>query len=160
MISTKCAKELMSSPVISIHPRDTLEEAAKILVDNGISGAPVVAGQSIEGVVSLTDIATFVAGVEGRVDGISGFYTHSFPESDGEGDWDNGLRSADQDLLSNTTVSDIMSPALISVQAKASAQEVARELCARKIHRIMVLDGECLVGLITPLDLLADAYNC
>jgi CBS domain-containing protein len=56
------AKDIMTRDVITVGPVVTIKEAAKILVQQQISGAPVVENGQVVGVVSEADI---VAG-EGR----------------------------------------------------------------------------------------------
>jgi CBS domain-containing protein len=56
----KYAKDIMNKNVISISPDDTLDVAAKKLIDNKISGLPVVSDDLyIVGIVTEKDIIEF-----------------------------------------------------------------------------------------------------
>ena len=50
------AKDIMSSPLVTVDPNDTVEEAAKIMAQKRIKKLPVVEGEKIVGVVSTSDI--------------------------------------------------------------------------------------------------------
>ena len=50
------AKDIMSSPLVTVGPNDTVEEAAKIMAQKHIKKLPVVEGDKIVGVVSTSDI--------------------------------------------------------------------------------------------------------
>ena len=58
--TTFTAGEVMSKPVISLRSNDTIHHAAGVLLDKGISGAPVMnaVGQPV-GVITKTDIARY-----------------------------------------------------------------------------------------------------
>jgi CBS-domain-containing membrane protein len=50
-------KEVMHSPVVTIHAEATLREAAELMLDHGVNGLPVVdAQQHVIGIVGLKDI--------------------------------------------------------------------------------------------------------
>jgi CBS domain-containing protein len=53
---TVWAKDIMSSPLISIEPNMVLEEAAKIMVSRKIKRLPVMEGDKLVGLLSSTDI--------------------------------------------------------------------------------------------------------
>jgi len=50
------AKDIMSSPLVTVGPNDAIEEAAKIMAQKRIKKLPVVEGDKIVGVVSTSDI--------------------------------------------------------------------------------------------------------
>ena len=50
-------------------------------------------------------------------------------------------------------VSEIMSAPVISIGPKASASEAARKMSENKIRRLVVTDGEAIVGILTVTDL-------
>lgn len=53
--------DTMTLDVLTVSPEATLREAAGLLSDEHVSGAPVVAGSKVVGVVSTSDIIEFVA---------------------------------------------------------------------------------------------------
>ena len=50
------ARDIMSSPVKTIHPRTSIEEAGKLMFRYGHSGFPVVAEEKLEGIVTRRDL--------------------------------------------------------------------------------------------------------
>jgi len=49
-------REVMSYPVISIDESATLEQAAKIMLENKLGGLPVVSGEKLVGIVTVSDV--------------------------------------------------------------------------------------------------------
>ena len=50
-------------------------------------------------------------------------------------------------------VSDVMTASVVSVTPDAEIAEVAKLLTKHGIHRVLVIDGETLVGVVSSLDL-------
>ena len=61
--------------------------------------------------------------------------------------------------LSEGRVADIMSPFVLSIDAGASLVEAATLMLAENVHRLLVMDGRKLVGIITTTDLLRGFVN-
>ena len=51
-------------------------------------------------------------------------------------------------------VRDVMVTDVVTVTADAPVRDVARELVARRIHRVVVVDGGALVGIVSALDVV------
>ncbi|MCD6289607.1 MAG: CBS domain-containing protein [Anaerolineae bacterium] len=56
LLSKLTVKKVMASPVITVDEQTPLEEAARIMVDNGIGGLPVVRGNELVGIITETDL--------------------------------------------------------------------------------------------------------
>ena len=54
--ATIWAKDIMSAPLVTVDPNDTVDEAAKIMAQKRIKKLPVVDGDKIVGVISTSDI--------------------------------------------------------------------------------------------------------
>ena len=61
--------------------------------------------------------------------------------------------SAEWDALDEHTVAEVMSHRILSVAPAADVTEVARRMDAEGVHRVMVMDGDVLLGIVTALDL-------
>ena len=48
--------EVMTEDVLSVTPRTSLDEAARILLKHKIGGLPVVAGEKLVGIITITDL--------------------------------------------------------------------------------------------------------
>lgn len=146
------AGEIMKKDILSIPETMSVSEAASFLVEQGISGAPVVNGEgTLTGVVSLTDIATSASeGNEVRMDR-SSYYVRGW-EEDLDPEEIEGLHHVDE----GQAVSEIMTPAVFTVPLETTVPLVAQTMIAGRIHRLFVTDSDDRVaGIVTTLDLLA-----
>lgn len=159
------AGELMKSPVVAVEMESSLEEAARIMSDNRVSGLLVTdhRGQAI-GVVALSDLVSHQAGLERPTGEPGGFYRQAFPSYTSGGDTDGGEAPEEEwsereaEPLRETTVAEIMATEIITVNRETPLPEVARTMADRRIHRIFVVgDGGLPVGVISTLDLLGAA---
>lgn len=141
------ASDLLNPEVVTVREDLTVADLAAFLVEHEISGAPVVddRGHPV-GVVSLVDIAAANTDEEGVG-----------PDFYGSG-WDEGPDDElgevelgeDEELL----VSDIMNPEIHAVAEDATVSEVASTLLAKHVHRLLVMRGDEIVGIISTSDLL------
>ncbi len=171
-------RDLMAPDPITLEQEETLRSAAELLTDAGVGGAPVVQGDRVVGVVSLTDILTFEAGEPGvptyRPD-LTGPY-----DDGGDGDEtelleDTGSRwfvemwqdagsdvtgrmdeaeGPEWDALDEHTVAEVMSRRVLSVAPDAPLEEAARVMSADNVHRVLVVEGGVAVGILTASDLV------
>jgi len=151
ILAAETAADMMTKNVASIRHAATLQEAGAFLVENEISGAPVVddAGRAI-GVISHTDIV--------RHDSISGakqaedaeFYRaidHRCPPA--------LLGYVFAKRAESIPVRDVMSPIVIQVSTGDSVVTIVAKFLALKIHRLFVADATgTLVGVISTFDVL------
>jgi CBS domain-containing protein len=71
----------------------------------------------------------------------------------------NGHEVGDDVNLSEGRVADIMSPFVLSIDAAASLVEAATLMLSENVHRLLVMDGRKLVGIVTTTDLLRGFVN-
>jgi CBS domain-containing protein len=149
----RTAREIMQTYVISVNPETPLLEVHRLFVDEEINGAPVVdeTGRLL-GVISSVDL---LRAVEEEHDAASAGsnYLRDFLELSGP-DWQEGSDSF-QDRLGERTVSDAMTRGGITVEPDALISDVAATLRKHRIHRVFVVDGEQLCGVISTFDLVA-----
>ena len=146
------ARDVMQSHVIKLDPDTPLLDVHRLFVEEGIGGAPVVdeMGKLI-GVVSSADL---LRAVEEERDTAASTpnYLREFLEFSGP-DWTEGPEDF-QDRLSGVRVSDVMTPGGVSVAPDAPISEVARRMREQAIHRVFVVEGESLEGVITTFDMV------
>lgn len=128
-----------------VKPTTSVDEALEALVENRITGFPVIDDNwKLVGVVSDFDLLALdsISG-GGRTD------TSMFPEVDSTWKTFNEV----QKLLSKTNgkvVGDLMTPAPLVVRESTNLEDAARLLLKTKYRRLPVVDGEGkLVGIIT-----------
>lgn len=56
LLSKLPVKKVMSSVVVTINRQTTIEEAARIMVDNNIGGLPVMEGDTLVGIITESDL--------------------------------------------------------------------------------------------------------
>lgn len=138
------ARELMSPRVMAVGRTDSLRDLVEFLRENKIHGAMVRESGRLVGVVSASDVLVYLA--DETVDAEYGF-SHLFT-SDGE------LPEQFAEHLTEATVDDIMTPAVYTLDADATAGAAARLMKEQGIHRLVVTEGGDAVGVLSATDLV------
>ena len=143
------ARDIMNTNVISVPAAMDLRDLAKLLLKEGITGAPVVDGKGqLAGVISQTDLVYYnlTRGDELVFD--SGFYHSAKVEG-------RHVPAGFQFEDFNTgCVGDVMTPVVHSVTESATVASVARLMTRKHIHRVIVRKGRSVAGIISALDVL------
>jgi CBS domain-containing protein len=146
------ARDVMESSVITVSPDLPLLDVHRLFAESEIHGAPVVGDDGgLLGVVSSADLLRAVAEEHGagRIDS---HYLREFVEFSGP-DWAS-VPADFQDRLREVRVSDVMTTEVVSVSPDTDVSDVARTLCDQRVHRVLVIEGERLAGLISAFDLI------
>jgi acetoin utilization protein AcuB len=124
-------KERMSYPVITIHPNLPMQEALSLMLKEQIRRLPIVDKHGrLIGIVSERDLL------------------HASPSNATSLNvWELNY------LLSKTTVAEIMTSNVISINEDTPIEEAARIMADNKIGGLTVVRDEKLVGIITETDL-------
>lgn len=157
------ARDLMHTELVRLDAEASLASAVETLTDARVSGAPVVdASERLVGVFTLRDAARVEVEVGARYGERDGALP---PQVDwDEDDLDDGDRiersvSMREDYGPATSarpcVGDWMNPSVISVAPDADLHELCRVMADERIHRIFVVDGRRLVGVVSALDVVA-----
>ena len=146
------ARSIMQSHVVTVSPDDPLANVQRLFFEEEINGAPVVedSGQLV-GVITSRDLLRAAAEEHDEALGVPGFF-HEVPEILG-GELGDGEGLTDR--LSGRRVSEHMTTSLVTVPPEASVAVVARTLRENRIHRVLVVDGRTLAGIISSFDLVA-----
>ncbi|MCA9197261.1 MAG: CBS domain-containing protein [Planctomycetales bacterium] len=142
-------QDVMNSQVVPIPDHYTMSEAACLLKQNHISGAPVVdsLGKCV-GVISTSDFVTKEA-----MDTCSeelGFGSHHVV-SEGT-----PCRPLSIEEVNSQGVRQHMCTAVRSVRPEATIMEASRSMCGDHLHRLIVLDESGRVaGVVSSLDIVA-----
>lgn len=138
------ARDIMRKRVVTVTPNMTLREVAKLFSDRHISGAPVVEpGGGLVGVVSRTDLVQ----QERDCSAVAPAYQREAEETARS----RGLHFEDPDY---TRVKQIMTPWVISFEQDTPIPELARQMLAKRIHRVMITRDGKLCGIVTSTDIL------
>lgn len=173
--------DIMTRKLITLSPEHSLRDAMALLTTNHISGAPVLRGQDVVGVISLTDLADFAASTPGvpteRPEMVEwGEWGDDESRDGSEGDeppaaffsalWDDagaevtermaGPEAPEWSALEDHTVGEAMTRRLHSLSAATPVEFAARYMRGAGIHRVLVMDRQGLAGIVTTKD-IADA---
>ena len=124
---------IMSTNLITVSPSATLAEARSLMHDNRIHHIPVVDGDKLVGLITLTNVLAA---------------TDSFLRDD------NSRIHANEIGIKDAMVTDVA-----TVDINASLRHAALFLEKHKIGCLPVLDGDKLIGIITDTDFVAVAIN-
>lgn len=155
-------EELMQSEVVSVAPELTLRELLEVFAEAGVSGAPVVAGAKVIGVISTTDILEFreeapdVRGgpAEGNPTRRGGLAERPDLAEIDALQWMRAVRHEDWTVLDEYTVSDLMTRDVMSRPSRTPVREAARYMLETGIHRVLVIDDGELRGIVTTTDIV------
>ena len=170
-------RDIMTPEVVTLDPEMTLRDALEILTARHISGAPVVEGERIVGVFSAMDAIEFLATTPGVPD-VAPTQSESEAEelretTDADADADppayfvdfwsdagadvgerfRDVGTAAWDLLAEHTVSEAMSRRVAALTPDASVRAAADVMQRTGVHRVLVMDGAKLAGIVSALDI-------
>lgn len=173
-------RDIMTTDVVSMDPNLTIREAMDVLTSSRISGAPVMAGDEVVGVLSATDLLQFAAALPGvpterdvrpdLLDDIPDDFEASDPRDSTPAAvfftdlWDDAgatvvermavPSTAEWNSLEEHTVSDAMTRAPIHALTPDTLVTVAADyMRSAKIHRVLVMKGRRLEGVVTTTDI-------
>ena len=171
------ARDVMVKELITVQPDASVSELVRVLDGSTVTGVPVVdEEESLMGVVSTRDVLRLARELSdvpeaarwglgmisppqggGFFDAPEGeFFSYYVTPSGRFVDARDQIREVSADGFSGYTVRDIMSPVPITIDGGATLQDVARLMRERRVHRVLVVDSDRLVGMITTMDLLGE----
>jgi CBS domain-containing protein len=139
----KTLSDIMSRNVVVLHLRDGLSQAERLFKLHNIRHLPVMKGDKLIGMLSLTDLQ--------RLSFADNFEAVNPNEA-----------GVDRALYNMIGIAQVMTQQVESVQISQSIPEVAAILAKREFHALPVLEGDKLVGIVTTTDLirlLAEHYQ-
>lgn len=145
------ARDLMAPNPISVRADANVREALALLTDKGYSAAPVIddAGHPV-GVLSRSDLLLHDREKPDNLPpGPTYFYEQDLHDRKGK-----PVEGFQVENVDPTTVRDIMTPAIFSVTPDTPASKVVQDMVSLHVHRLFVVDGGVLVGVITSMDVL------
>jgi CBS-domain-containing membrane protein len=135
-------KDIMTTDVIAVRPDAAVQEAARLMVDHGVSGLPVVDDEGrVVGIISDGDLVVRQKPRE-RVPWWRLFFA------------DAERLARDYQKAAGTRVAEVMTRAVISVSPELPIESAALILDQHRFRRLpVVADGE-LVGIVSRGDLI------
>ena len=137
------AKDVMTSPVITVHPDTSVKDVAALMLTHHISGLPVVASDGeLLGIVTEADLLYKETGPRQKDErAVKGFPPF--------GKAVNTVKKA-----RGLTAADLMTSPVVTVDEETLVREIAGVMVRRKINRVPVVRGDRLVGIVSRADIL------
>ncbi|MFA4919187.1 MAG: CBS domain-containing protein [Thermodesulfovibrionales bacterium] len=140
------AKDIMTKEVITVKPETTIEELARLLMKQQISGAPVVDDKGkIVGIVTENDLISKNSRL--HIPTILRLFDAYIPL---------GTSKMESDIrkMAAAMVEDICTKEIITVDEEASVEYIATIMTEKRIHILPVVREGKLVGIIGKKDLI------
>ncbi|MDI6797127.1 MAG: CBS domain-containing protein [Desulfatibacillaceae bacterium] len=143
----KLVKDIMTTKVITLAPDTEVTQAAKILLENHINGAPVVdEGGKILGILCQSDLITAqkrfpLPSIFTLLDGLIPLRSQSDLEKE-------------LSKMAAVTVEKAMTTKVVTVSPNATVEDAATLMVEKKFHTLPVVDGKKLVGILGKEDIL------
>jgi CBS domain-containing protein len=130
----------------TLGPDETVEGAIKLFAESGISGAPIVDGGRLVGIVTEGDLIFRDADIKapGFLDILGGLIPL--------GSWDEYRKEALKSA--GVTVDEVMTRELITISPEASLAEASTIMAEKRVKILPVAEDDVLQGVITRMDIL------
>jgi CBS domain-containing protein len=137
-------RDVMTRPVRTVGPDTPLKDVARLLIEGGVSGAPVVdADGNVLGVVSEADFLV-------KEQGAQAVHHRRFASLLGETE----STRAQLDKLAARTAGEAMTQPAVTIPPSKAIHDAATLMTERRINRLPVVEGGRLVGIVTRADLV------
>ncbi len=140
------AREIMVQPVVTVQKETKLADVARLLLDEGFGGLPVVdsAGR-LCGIVTESDFTAKERGLP--------FSTFRHPQVLGQWVAKGGMERIYQ-AAQTMTVQEIMTSDPVTIGEEEALEDILQKMLRHKIHRLPVVRDGVPVGIVTRHDLL------
>ena len=140
------AKDMMTRDLIMVTPDMEIVKAAKILLEKGINGVPVVEGEKLVGILCQSDLIA-----QQKKLPVPSMFTllDGFIPLGSTKHFEKALQK-----IAATTVADAMTADPVTVNPETSVEEIAELMVDRSFHTIPVVEKGKLVGIVGKGDVL------
>jgi CBS domain-containing protein len=140
------AKEIMTKEIITVASDVEIVKAAKILLEEGINGLPVVVEGKLVGILCQSDLVAQQTKLP-----IPSIFTllDGFIPLRSTKHFEKAFKK-----IAATTVADAMTPNPVTVHPDTTIEELASIMLDKKFHTIPVVDEGELVGIVGKEDIL------
>ena len=151
-IAELCAKDLMQSPVLFVHPGMSLVDLERLFLEKRIGGAPVKDQGAIVGVVSRSDIIRVLSLEQSYAEVQSQAFAHEAHVNPRRAIELIGGRVGER--MQELKVRDAMTDVRGKVSPDATVPEIAAIMMKEQIHRVLVMEGDAVVGIVARMELI------
>ena len=148
------AADIMTSSLVCARPDQDLRSVEDMLISSRIGGVPVVERDKLVGVISRSDI-TRVEVLMRSLDGaVSDAVAYSEAESDGFQHSQQPEFGGFRQRLFQLKAKDAMRDQVVTCRPETSVVDIAQAMVKQHIHRVIVVDGDKPVGIVSSLDIV------
>lgn len=162
-------RDIMTRDVVYVTPDTPITDVVSILSTESITGVPVLSANRVVGVISASDIVDFAGRNEGELENGQAGWDDIDDEMEREleaelspleleeaelADQIEDSSKHDVEMFAEYTAGDLMTRKLCSLPSATPLDKAAREMVRTGVHRLLVMDGDQLVGIATSMDFL------
>lgn len=143
----RTAKDIMTQTVITISPEADITEAARLLLDKGVNGLPVVDSDGrLAGILCQSDLVRMQKNLPmpSLFTLLDGFLPLS----------STALMEAEVKRIAASKVSDAMTAKVVTISPETTIDDIATLMVDKKFHTLPVTDHGRLVGVVGKKDVI------
>ncbi|MFN8635656.1 MAG: CBS domain-containing protein [Chloroflexota bacterium] len=144
------ARRIMSTRLFTVERGTPVREVIRLLIDQRISGVPVVDDGAVVGIISEGDLILRERAYRQR--GGMAFLAQQLFE-------DHEKLAVEYRKAHGLVAADVMTEPVITVLPGTPVEEIAHLMAERQIKRVPVVEGDKLVGIVSRGDVLRAAYE-
>ena len=145
-------RTVMTAPVVTIRPADSVFEALTRMIERGVSGLPVVTGQRVVGIISQNDVGRLLA-ESTRLTPMGTVLEIATARGAEDPATPLGRHAAE---LRKLRVEEAMTPGPVTINDKATVGDAVELMESARVKRLPILDAKGkLVGIVTRRNLLS-----
>ena len=148
-------EKIMQSNPKTVSPDMTLVNLESLFLSTRFTGFPVVKEDRLIGVISRSDIIRSLVTERSRSEQLCDFYSGAQLQNPDDPAESLEATAAQVGVrLAELRVEDAMVRNVVSINSSESLQHLAQLMLEGHFHRLLVVNGDKLVGLITSMDLV------
>ena len=141
------AKDIMTPNVITVKKNDSVEHAIKLLLENNVTGLPVVDEKNhVLGIITEGDLI-YRGGEITPPRYLAIFDSYIFLDSPNK--FEKQLKK-----MTGMFVEDVMTSPVIVIESNKVVDDAAKLMTKHKVNRLPVVENEILVGIISRRDII------
>jgi CBS domain-containing protein len=144
------ARRIMSTTLLTVERGTPVRDVIRLLIDNRISGVPVVEDGVVVGIISEGDLILRERAYRQR--GGMAFLAQQLFE-------DHEKLAVEYRKAHGLVAEDVMSGPVVTILPGTPVEEIAHLMAERHIKRVPVVEGGKLVGIVSRGDVLRAAYE-
>lgn len=143
----RTAQDIMTREVITIGPEADITEAARLLLEKGVNGLPVVDAEGrLVGILCQSDLVRMQKNLP--MPSLFTLLDGFFPLSS------TTLLEAEVKRIAASKVAEAMTAKVVTIAPGAAIDEIATLMVDRKFHTLPVTEGGRLVGVVGKKDII------